>query len=371
MKKEDIELSSYAIPKGVVHEIKTFDATMESFCAEHPVPTYGRDRRALEIARIAQRTNSPHFDRVAEEITRERDKRLIRVEKDGHYDYYYRWKTPLTKFRGFWGTLIISYWPMVVFSLMVQLGARQLGIPHTSFWDKVVKGGSMYTLSALVYAFGIIFCFFWNRALTKAGERYFFLEHMTNGRTRYAPYAHKLYMIMVWLHILWLVIACLLIYKQDLKGFPTDFGGYVSGFVAAMQMLPEYVVGCIRIAPEVFWHEPTVILKSLLAGFTLSIGLLNATGYWYWGVVCFSIAGFYEFRTRNFTNLGVYPIYKVVCIMDDMGILVGGLRKQAVARLSYAQRAGVALGGLMVMAFGMLILAILALVFLRSITLGW
>lgn len=87
------------------------------------------------------------------------------VDRNGRNHYYIFFKSPFTKLRGFWGTLLITYYPvfLVAFLLDVFLGAR--------FWGVLLVS----IVSSVAFYFVPMFSF---------------THSMTQGRTRHAILAH-------------------------------------------------------------------------------------------------------------------------------------------------------------------------------------
>lgn len=90
-------------------------------------------------------TQSPeNFDEIAERITLESDRRIKKsVKKNGDCDYYLWFRTPFTKFRGFWGTLLVTYWlPAMLKRELVNNFSRNVGFPAiASVIDKLESRG--------------------------------------------------------------------------------------------------------------------------------------------------------------------------------------------------------------------------------------
>ncbi len=170
------------------------------------------------------------FDAAAERLIVDSDSSIKRVERDGYNDYYYLFKSPLTKFRGFWGTVFLGYWPVSIMLLLflaiaMNGGVLESGKPwaihgwigeHYNYMvesDEYKKpayfvhwfGQTLY-VKATVGLAGIFMTalVFWNLKLL---SRYFFLARMTGGRTLYSAYAHYILLVMVAMFWLGVVIA--------------------------------------------------------------------------------------------------------------------------------------------------------------------
>lgn len=302
------------------------------------------------ISRIAEDTGTEHFDVVAERAIVAMDKRIKRKERgDGTNDYYYRFRSPLTKFRGFFGTLTFNYWPMAILMLLIFTAAMKGGLldsgalglhkalpeiheattygkrehmmhPIHQDWDLVgtAKGLTVLTvvLATVLSLRGIYLNY-----------RYFFLVKMTGRRTLTGMYAH--FLILFFAILSWIVLATVSAFSyHSVFGWLTHFLGNLDHFGPIMFDL-------LRSTPELFAMHPGLATSIVVAPVYLMLTLPQEL----WGVVVFSFLtlGVWQERKGRFANnAGIGPIMNFADQLERAGLLTDGLREQARVRTSIA-----------------------------------
>lgn len=291
------------------------------------------------------------FDAAAERLIVDSDSSIKRVERDGYNDYYYLFKSPLTKFRGFWGTVFLGYWPVSIMLLLflaiaMNGGVLKAGNPwaiHSWVGDAygwMIEsnefkkpayfvhwfGNTLYVKATVglagIFMTGLVF---WNLTLL---SRYFFLARMTGGRTLYSAYAHYLLLIMVALFWMGAVIAWGLGGEWVLN--------WVGPLFTSFTLIGKYLVWLgqqFASIPLLFVEHTGVAICAVLLPyfFLLTLGTVS------WGVTIVGMAIVIKRelygRFALLTHSG--PVADTIQLLERAGLMTDWLREEAEARYQH------------------------------------
>lgn len=345
---------------------------LESLLASVPVPPGASRNQAYEVDYIAQQTGTENFDEIAERITLESDRRIKKsIKKNGDYDYYLWFRSPLTKFRGFWGTLLITYWlPALLVTAFVSpvlylyrhdlgvLGGILGGTDGVTPFDRA-HGGLWFVLSAVN-----VFVLFWIVEFNRANWRSFWMARMTKGKTANGVYAHTLMLFAAAIFVFAIVMGFFMALMDKQGGVVL---GVVYDFVTSSDSWRE--------VPEVFaitwslWIE----LFSESAKWTLIFALFPTVvllGFASMGAGPSVFALYFlkrELLNRFFRNFGFSSMAQVIDKLESRGEFLGGVRRQGMLRLKLAWVAEQNFGTLLGLTFGLHIIILVILAFCAAI----
>lgn len=338
---------------------------VEAMLAGVKVPPGANRNQQYEVDRIAKATNTENFDVIAERISMLNDSRIKKsVTSKGQNEYYLWFRSPLTKFRGFWGTLLMTYWlPAILIIGLIGPGWILMG--NVFSFDLLSerqnnpfvnhKGGLL-----LVAAACNIFFLYWVWSFLAASRRYFWLARMTGNKTANGRYAHQLMGLASFIFLFALAIFV----AMAITGEGRFLFSEPMGIVVSPSRWPE-IAGTVFIAFRL-WFEllienpkwfvilafaPNLVIISFASMgsgpafpllFTLKDELLNHYGH----------------------NEGFEDIAHTIDKLESQGDFIGGVRQQGMLRLKLAYTAERMLGKKQAAATGfyLMILVIVALV---------
>lgn len=324
-----------------------------------------------EVSMLADIEGAPYFDEVAEEFVLQSDSRLKKTGEGVKSKYYYRWKTPFTKFRGFWGTLFITYMPIAIFTLLIGVALMQGGVidskstlfaSHSWLGEQVVAGGPRNNADvtkygrterdgylwdeiddtdrakALIGLFAVILTYTAFQGV-KRRRRYFFINGVTHNAVRGGVYVHWLFTVMAilfWIHNAQAYLMTgenSLVWLGRILFSPAEYLPFVSWLLATAAAIPELYSTRGDVA--------------VMAGLFPAVWLLSyGAPAWITALPGLIFVLFKEPKTLGGGNLGDREIMEVADNMERAGVLGSeGLRKQVRLRLAYAREAEADFGG--------------------------
>lgn len=346
-------------------------------------------RQTQEVGVIADTEGVPYFDEVAEEFVLQNDSSLKKTGEGHRSKYYYRWKTPFTRFRGFWGTLFITYMPIAIFTLLIGVALMQGGVidaksttfaSHSWLGEQVVAGGrkndaditkygrvdregyhwgqidDIDRAKALVGLFAIILTYKSFQGFNLR-RRYFFINGVTNNSVRGGVYVHWLFMamaILFWIHN---VQAFLMTGENSLVWL-----GRILFRPDEYIPFAKWLLVTATAIPELFSTRGDV---AVMAGFFPAIWLLSyGAPAWITALPGLLPMLLKEPKNLQGGNLGMQDIMNTADRMEKAGVLDSeGLRRQVRLRLAYAREAEGVFAGYAVGFYSIMVVVTLIVLF--------